>query len=367
MIIKKYLVKNMNEAMARIKLDLGSDAIIISQRKVRQKGFLGFFSSKVIEVTAASESEQIKVPKKDITPKPMVNNAQVKTRSDSHKYDGENLNEEVVSMKNMIRDIYENVNKVKDSDPLKAYKDFLETLDISKDLEEEILRDLRSYEIGENVDKSIIRTILSNKVSVDQELDKGIKVFVGPTGVGKTTTIAKLAGKYVLNHKKKVGLITIDTYRIGAVEQLKTYAEIMNLPFRVVFNLNQMEEAIESMGDCDLILIDTTGRSSKNLMQIQELRAFVEKTRTSNISLVLSATTKWRDIENIVEGYSVLKFTNLILTKLDETNTYGAILDTLVKSKVPLSYVTVGQNVPEDIKTLEKTKLISMILGEDIL
>lgn len=366
MIIKKYLVKNMNEAMARIKLDLGSDAIIISQRQVRKKGLLGFFSPKLIEVTAASESEEIR-PKKDFPIKPMINTTQGKTTITSEKYSEENLNEEVVSMKNMIRDIYENVNKVKGNDPFKVYKDYLETLDISKGLGEEILRDLRNYELGENMDKSIIKTILSNKVSVEGELDKGIKVFVGPTGVGKTTTIAKLAGKYVLNYKKKVGLITIDTYRIGAVEQLKTYAEIMNLPFKVVFNLKQMEEAIESMKDCDLILIDTTGRSSKNLMQIQELRAFVEKTGASSISLVLSATTKWRDIESIVEGYSALKFTNLILTKLDETNTYGAILDTLVKSKVPLSYVTVGQNVPEDIKTLDKTNLISMILGENIL
>lgn len=365
--IKKYLVKNMNEAMAKIKLDLGTDAIIISQRKVRQKGFLGFFSPKLIEVTAASESEQVEPSRKISSFDNMQKNIKEKTKPSITQSKEDNLNEEVESIKNMLRDIYENVNKEKAHNPLINYKEYLESLDISKGLIEEILIDLRKYEFNQNIDKSIIRSIIFNKVHIDEEIKEGVKVFVGPTGVGKTTTIAKLAGKYVLNYKKKVGLITIDTYRIGAVEQLRTYAEIMDLPFKVVFNLKEMEDAIDSMKECDIILIDTTGRSSKNLMQIQELRAFVEKTGSSDISLVLSATTKWRDIESIVEGYSVLKFNKLILTKLDETNTYGAVFDTIVKSKVPLSYVTVGQNVPDDIKTLDKSKLISMILGEDIL
>lgn len=202
-------------------------------------------------------------------------------------------------------------------------------------------------------------------ISISKAEMKGPIVLVGPTGVGKTTTIAKLAGKFSLIDKKRVGLITIDTYRIGAVEQLKTYADIMNIPFKVIFTLNQIETALESMKDCDVILIDTTGRSSKNIMQISELRAFVEKIKTDNIHLVLSCTTKNKDIDSIVQGYSVLGYNNIIITKLDETSTYGSILNILYSAKKPLSFITTGQNVPEDIKNISASEISSLILGED--
>jgi len=149
---------------------------------------------------------------------------------------------------------------------------------------------------------------------------EGRIVLVGPTGVGKTTTIAKLAGKLALVERRKVGLITVDTYRIGAVEQLKTYADIMNIPFKVVYNMSDMENAIESMSECEVVLIDTTGRSSKNRMQIAELRTFVDKADTKNIHLVISATTKNKDIKYIIEGYQILHYNSIIVTKLDETS-----------------------------------------------
>ena len=190
-------------------------------------------------------------------------------------------------------------------------------------------------------------------------------VLVGPTGVGKTTTIAKLAGRLALVEGKKVGLITVDTYRIGAVEQLKTYADIMNLPFKVVYNMNDMDDAIETMSECEVVLIDTTGRSSKNRMQIAELRTFVEKADTKNIQLVLSATTKNKDLKYIIEGYQILNYNSIIVTKLDETSTYGSILNILETAKIPLSFVSTGQNVPDDIKELSVDSIINLILGED--
>ncbi|MBS5951598.1 MAG: flagellar biosynthesis protein FlhF, partial [Clostridium sp.] len=154
-------------------------------------------------------------------------------------------------------------------------------------------------------------------------------------------------------------------YRIGAVEQLKTYAEIMNIPFKVVITLKEMEEAINSLDDCDVILVDTTGRSSKNTMQISELRAFIQKVNSSNISLVISGTTKNKDINAILSGYGEINYEDIIITKLDETTSYGCIYNISKKSNKPISYITVGQNVPDDIKVPSKDEIIKLVLGEE--
>jgi flagellar biosynthesis protein FlhF len=170
-----------------------------------------------------------------------------------------------------------------------------------------------------------------------------------------------------LVEKRKIGLITIDTYRIGAVEQLRTYADIMNIPFKVVFTMKDMEKTLREMDSCDTILIDTTGRNSKNKMQISELRAFIDKVRTDNIHLVISCTTKNKDIDAIVEGYKQLNYSDVIITKLDETCTYGSVLNILQAAKKPISFVTTGQNVPEDIKSMSSEELAKLVLGEDII
>ena len=139
----------------------------------------------------------------------------------------------------------------------------------------------------------------------------------------------------------------------------------MNIPFRVVITLKEMESALDSMKDCDVILVDTTGRSSKNSMQLSELRAFVEKTNSENINLVLSCTTKESDIDCITEGFRLLNYNGVIITKLDETTTYGSLINILDSAKKPLSFVTTGQNVPDDIKNISADDICRLILGED--
>ena len=212
-----------------------------------------------------------------------------------------------------------------------------------------------------------MRDIFERDILVTNKGLKGKVVLIGPTGVGKTTTIAKLAGRLALVEKKKVGLITIDTYRIGAIEQLKTYAEIMNIPFKVVITIKEMEDAIESMSDCDVVLIDTTGRSSKNTMQISELRAFVQKAEPDYVNMVISATTKNKDIKSILKGYSELEYGSVIITKLDETTVYGSIYNISRNANKPVSFITIGQNVPDDIKVSTKEELTRFILGEETL
>ena len=224
-------------------------------------------------------------------------------------------------------------------------------------------------EINDKVDGTFdinkLKDVISSDIEVSCDDLSGNVVLVGPTGVGKTTTIAKLAGNLSLVKKKKVGLITVDTYRIGAVEQLKTYAEIMNIPFEVVITIKEMEKAINKMKDCDVVLIDTTGRSSKNKMQISELRAFVDKANATSINVVISATTKNKDIKTILEGYRILNYDKVIITKLDETSVYGSIYNISKIANKPIRYVTTGQNVPDDIKDFSKEEAIKLVFGEE--
>jgi flagellar biosynthesis protein FlhF len=207
---------------------------------------------------------------------------------------------------------------------------------------------------------------LKDSIKIDMSNLTGRRVvLVGPPGVGKTTTIAKIAANLLFNDHKKVGLITTDTYRIGAVEQLKIYAEIMNMPFRGVITQEEMDEALEHMKDCDTILIDTTGRSYTNSKKILELKEYIEKVGDKKVLLVLSCTTNDRCVKSTIDAYRPLNFTSLVISKLDETTTYGSIMNILNHSKKPISYLTTGQNVPEDILKPDKDKIIRLFLGAE--
>ncbi|MGV8983653.1 flagellar biosynthesis protein FlhF [Clostridium sp.] len=426
MIIKRYVVSSMNEAMTRIRYELGSEAVIISQRKIRKPGIKGLFSNKIIEVTAAVENEinpqddTIKesiealtkvVQQQDaIKPYPsepqkqnkavynnqasqeqnnVVHSQQKSTGSDNN-FNNNNYPVDLISemkeMKIMLNEL-SNHNKSgnnsnSDNNSKSKIEKLLEDNDVDSENIHNIMTKIKNLSLGNNqvrapedkdndsneigaAEYEKLKIVLKEMINVAKPNLQGRIVLVGPTGVGKTTTIAKLAGRLALSERKSVGLITVDTYRIGAVEQLKTYADIMNIPFKVVYNMKDMDEAIESMSQCEVVLIDTTGRSSKNKMQISELRTFVEKADTKNINLVLSSTTKNKDIKSIIEGYQILHYNSIIVTKLDETSTYGSILNILETTQIPLSFVTTGQNVPDDLKELSEGQLVSLILGED--
>jgi len=406
--------------MTRIRYELGTDAVIISQRKIRKPGIKGLFSSKIIEVTAAVENEVLNEKKQntvnDVTRSEDRNNNRnsenqhsnelnnielnsieaikkvvqqensnkgysrveqeqnniihkvPKQNEEQNDINPHNLMSEMMKMKTMISELSLKSELAITRIPNENQKSDIEKVLFDNDVDSENIENIM-MKIKNNktevtdVEKSKI--VLKEMINVTKPKLEGRIVLVGPTGVGKTTTIAKLAGRLALAGGKKVGLITVDTYRIGAVEQLKIYADIMNIPFKVVYNMNDMDKAIESMSECEVVLIDTTGRSSKNRMQIAELRTFVEKADTKNIQLVLSSTTKNKDMKYIIEGYQILNYNSIIVTKLDETSTYGSILNILETAKVPLSFVSTGQNVPDDIKELSADSIVSLILGED--
>ncbi|HQA48590.1 MAG TPA: 50S ribosome-binding GTPase, partial [Bacillota bacterium] len=191
-----------------------------------------------------------------------------------------------------------------------------------------------------------------------------VAVFVGPTGVGKTTTLAKLAAHYSVIMKKKVGVMTCDTYRIAAVEQLKTYSEIMDVPIRVIYQKSDIEEAMQQYKDMDLVLVDTAGSSYRDKMKLMELNKMLKALGDQQLFLVISASTNYRNVMEILSSYSFLKNYKVLITKVDENVSNGIILNIAVKSGKPLSYITTGQSVPDDIEKVDGERIASLILSD---
>lgn len=189
-----------------------------------------------------------------------------------------------------------------------------------------------------------------------------VLAFVGPTGVGKTTTLAKLSAKYGLLDRKRVALVTADTYRIAATEQLKTYGRIMGIPVEVADSPDDMVDILAKHKAIDLILLDTAGRSPSNDQQLEELKHFIFRSQPDEIHLVLSATTKYVDMLRIIEKFgSAVPINRLIFTKLDETRSYGAFLNLMTNFQIPLAFCATGQNVPDDLEVPEIQALAEKI------
>jgi len=190
--------------------------------------------------------------------------------------------------------------------------------------------------------------------------------LIGPTGVGKTTTIAKLAAAFKLRQKQRVGLITIDTYRIAAVDQLRTYANIIGVPLKVVMSPGELVMAMREMSDCDTILIDTAGRSHADQLKLNELAQFIEAAKPTEVHLVLSSTTTQEGMEAAVEKFSGVRVDQIIFTKLDEAVSFGVLLNVARKASKALSYITTGQDVPDNIEVGQPRRLAKLIMGEKL-
>jgi flagellar biosynthesis protein FlhF len=190
-----------------------------------------------------------------------------------------------------------------------------------------------------------------------------VVALVGPTGVGKTTTIAKLAANYRLREKRRVGLITVDTYRVAAVEQLRTYADIIDLPMEVVATPREMREAVARMGHLDLVLMDTAGRSPRDEVKIQELKSMLSEAEPDEVHLVLSSTAGAKSLIATAERFADVGTTAMVLTKLDEANSLGHLVSLVRECPLPVSYLTDGQNVPDDIQVAQRAAMAEMLLG----
>lgn len=396
--LKKYEGLTEKEAMLKVKDDLGKEALIVSVKNIKPKGFYKIFKKPYVEVTAAidekskageksNEADMIKKsetrsmePFEGLLDDSSAFVEMLKSLSETHskndEEDYENLKKEKKEekQKNIIPEETEQIDiRNKELPFLKiVYEQLLEN-----DLEEKYINQLMvglgeySYNQGITIDDIIsiiykrIVKLLSDHETIKLGYGSSPKTiaFVGPTGVGKTTTIAKIASYFRINMEKKVALITSDTYRIAAVEQLRTYANILNIPIRVVYSPTELKETIESFRDMDLILIDTAGRSPKNSEHQMELTALLDEIDEKEIFLVLSLATKYKDLVNITDVYNDIGNYKLIFTKLDETSSYGNILNVKLKTNAMLSYVTFGQNVPDDISEVNVHEIAKKILG----
>lgn len=382
--VKRYLVKDMNEAMIKIKNELGMDAVILNTRKIKSGGLFKFFKKPVIEVVAAID-EPITTTRGNRSPEQPIVQAKQPIPVDHTVLDVEKkvdttINTEMVELKKMVQLLIDKVDHIEHQSPaIEAiqtsqedfYVDFLKQRDIQESIAKKILEIVqRQISLNEknhdtviNAMKVIAREYLGDIKTIDRDIEgkPNVYMFLGPTGVGKTTTLAKIAARLTLVDNKKIGLITADTYRIAAVEQLKTYSEILGIPLEVIYEAGELEEALYKFRDKDYILIDTAGRSHKSKELKSDYDELIKFLDSVKVFLVMSMTTSYKDMKSIIESYDFLGDYRLLFTKLDEATSYGNILNLKVVTGKPLSYFTIGQSVPDDIEEADKEKIIQYI------
>jgi flagellar biosynthesis protein FlhF len=370
MIIKTYIVKNELEAYPLIFKDLGTDAFILNTKKVKSGGFFGLFRKKRLEVVAATDhsSDRVTVPAEvQKTKEPSVLLPEPQIQQDVLK--------ELADVKGLLSGLLK-AETAAGSTPklLEKWVFRLREQEVDEEVIQYIVKkvSMKSENISrlsedeiEQVLLKVIVQLFEEGISKDSESNASFITLIGPTGVGKTTTIAKLASARVFQQRQKVGLITTDTFRIAAVEQLKTYASILNLPLEVVSDASGLRDAMERLKGCQLVFIDSAGRNYLEDEWVEEINRFLRYDAPQENYLVLSMTTRWRDMRRIVDQLKSVPIDKLILTKWDETTCYGVALNMVYHYPYPLSYVSLGQGVPQDIMRADAAFMAKKLLGVD--
>ncbi|SDD45735.1 Flagellar biosynthesis protein FlhF [Sporomusa acidovorans DSM 3132] len=355
----------MAEAMAQVKQDLGRDAVILHTRRLKKGGILGFFGREMVEVMAAVDTAPVKVVEKK---PPMSAPISVANPNDT-KITALQL--EMSTMRRMLEQMMGQLpEKNKQSSPL---MDVLLKNDVDPAVAADLMKGLPDENSMVGDDAGTARNLLIDRIANCLTKINGIDILpsgckavalIGPTGVGKTTTIAKLAANFALKEGYKVALVTADTYRIAAVEQLKTYADIIGVPLEIVYSPDELKTALFRHEDKHLVLIDTAGRSPGNHYQLAELQALLAVNPYIETHLVLNTATKYRDALEIVNKFSICSPQKFLFTKVDEASNLGTILNLVYHFPTYLSYLTTGQSVPDDIELIDSIKLANMILRD---
>ncbi|MBF0351295.1 MAG: flagellar biosynthesis protein FlhF [SAR324 cluster bacterium] len=422
--LKRYRVNNIQEALQQIKKDLGPDAIIVSTRQVRDgKGAFGLFGKTMLEVTAARDEKPAPPPptrkEAPVTKTPLGTYSPTSSANLSPEPPPIPAVSQLQETRRMLLPIQQEIHELRDlvqnlgkrptvsevqsvsqlRGELAEMKHLLHTMAVRNqsmsdlDLPENLLVLYQQMTFNGMEEKFARRLVMESQKSISQEdlqnfsyvkiflarmLMKIIKTtngieriasrqkivaLVGPTGVGKTTTTAKIASEQMLRYKRKVALITVDTFRIAAVEQLRTYAKIINAPLSVVSGKAELDRAIAEFADYDVIIVDTGGRSQRDEAQMYELKdLFDGRDRVENI-LVLSSTTKDFEMNEITRKFGEIPLSSVIFTKLDEGTTYGCLFNHVIRFKKPIAFLTTGQKVPEDIEVATKERLVDLLLN----
>jgi len=372
--VRKYTAATMEAALARVKSDLGRDAVILHTRCLRKGGVLGFGAREVVEVTASGDM-RVTPRAAGSAPRPID---RVYRASSGSSEDFAGLRSDLSGLRAMVEDLVRQTRPSRTAlwpDGLKCWYRHLTSRGMSDQSAIELLEPIAARLAGAKAGASAVRAdvlaAICGRVRTASPIPAGrpgkpvVVAFVGPTGVGKTTTIAKLAANMALRERKAVGLVTLDTYRIAAVDQLRAYARIIELPLEVVLGPGEVEDALANLAACSVILVDTAGRSQRDALKINDLKAFFERRRPDEIHLVVAAASAQAAVADTVEKFSVYRPDRLIVTKLDELPASGKLLDVADSASLPLSYMTTGQDVPDDIETASPERFAALVAGED--
>ncbi|SFD80220.1 flagellar biosynthesis protein FlhF [Lentibacillus persicus] len=364
--VKKFVAPTMPEAMNTIRKELGPEAVILNSKEVSKGGFLGLFKKRSIEVVAAL----------DPSPKPPPKNDKKPTRQPI-PFKPASTDGDVLSEVRQLRKVIE-LQTADGADYPTDYQVIYRHL-LSQEIEETLAHDLMDALVQKHKASDTLLTdhnaiLLEIRAEIEERFQnrgvggfaerKRLIQFVGPTGAGKTTTIAKVAASRMMHDHKRVAFITADTYRIAAVEQLKTYANILNVPLEVVYNSDDYNEAIQKYASYDLILVDTAGRNFREEKYVRDLEKTIAFNDETETCLVLSLTAKASDLAKIYDQFKHLPIQNVIFTKMDETRQYGSILNITLNNNLGVAYLTNGQDVPDDILKPTPQVVSGLIAGE---
>jgi flagellar biosynthesis protein FlhF len=407
----------MAEALTQVKSAMGSDAIILHTRTLQTRAWMGLRRKELVEITAGKDLK--------IGPRPgrgrvsaaagsngnggaakegraalpsgaysRNGNGAVMPAAPRNAVEGSRqvmetpgatnaamltISQEMSALRSMVKDLVTSTRlQHKPQVPEDLFEYYMQLIQsqVADELATEIVRSLQKQlrpehlaqpqfirdKIAEHLEK-LVPTSGPIRRTKPKEAGPHVVALIGPTGVGKTTTIAKLAAHLKLREKHRVGLITLDTYRIAAVDQLKRYAEIIGSPLRVVSNAEQLREAMSAMSDCDFIMIDTAGRSPNDALKLNELRNLLDAANPDEVHLVLSSTASQECVELAVQKFGDVRVDKIIFTKIDEAAHVGAVLNVVRKVNKSLSYITTGQDVPDDIEVGRGKRLAQLIMG----
>ena len=381
MLVKRYHAKDMQQAMDTVIRELGSDAVVLNSRKVRKKGFKNLFSKPVLEVMVAYDPADIPAVKKlnnsqSAQSAEKAHKAQEKSADAISREQLERLDQRIDSIDVILSGFIEKFSFVK-RDITYDYPEEVQALlqrMIENQVREELahslaketelmLRKQPGASAAEILEHLILEQLGRPEPILHKKFTQKVILVLGATGVGKTTTIVKLAADFSVKQKKKIGIINTDTFRIGAQEQLQTYADIMGLPLQVVYRADELEDALDSMSDRDIVFVDTAGKRPGDDQHKEDILDIVRILRPEDILLCLASTTGFAAIKEMIDTYGFVDGYRLLITKLDETKYRGPLLNISWYTQRPLAYVTTGQNVPDDIEIVDVESIAKQIIG----
>jgi flagellar biosynthesis protein FlhF len=413
--LRTFSAPNFAQAMALVKSEMGGDAVILHTRTVQKRRWMGLRKNEIVEITVGSG---LNVPTRPVR-RPAGGGAGAGTQANKLRgardvgvggrgagaaarpaaqaapapqsiQPGKDLLETPAASRAMMMSISTEVRELRGvmEDLVKRtkreaapqvpeglfdhYAHLIEN-QVAEELATDLVRQLQLYRPEQLQQGGFVREKLTEQVErmlptccpIQRKKETGahIVALIGPTGVGKTTTLAKLAANLKIREGRRVGLITIDTYRIAAIDQLRRYAELIQSPLKVVNSPEDLRDAVDAMSDCEFILIDTAGRSPTDTMKLNELKGFLDAVNPDEVHLVLSSTASQVCIERAIDRFGRVRVDKIIFTKLDEAVHVGVVLNVVRKVNKALSYVTTGQNVPDDIEVGKGSRLAQMLLG----